>query len=142
MTLLFPATHDLSDRVIGAAITVHRQLGPGLLESAYRRCLAFELGMRGLGCRSEVPVGIAGIVLSTMLVPVGIAYKGQVLEEAFRIDLLVEERLVVELKAVDRLHPIHVSQVVTYLKLGGYDTGLLINFNVGVLKDGLKRVLR
>jgi GxxExxY protein len=84
--------------------------------------------MRGLGCRSEVPVGIA--------------YKGQVLEEAFRIDLLVEERLVVELKAVDRLHPIHVSQVVTYLKLGGYDTGLLINFNVGVLKDGLKRVLR
>ena len=128
MTLLFPATHDLSDRVIGAAITVHRQLGPGLLESAYRRCLAFELGMRGLGCRCEVPVGIA--------------YKGQVLEEAFRIDLLVEERLVVELKAVDRLHPIHVSQVVTYLKLGGYDTGLLINFNVGVLKDGLKRVLR
>ncbi len=127
MKLLFPATHDLSDRVIGAAITVHRQLGPGLLESAYRRCLQCELIARGVSVRAEVPVGIA--------------YKGEVIEDAFKIDLLVEGRLVVELKAVDKLHPIHTSQVTTYLKLGGYRAGLLINFNVPVLKDGLKRVL-
>jgi GxxExxY protein len=127
MALLYPVTHDLSDRVIGAAITVHRQLGPGLLESAYRRCLQCELIARGVDARSEVPVSIA--------------YKSERIEDAFRIDLLVEGRLVVELKAVDKLHPIHTSQVTTYLKLGGYHAGLLINFNVQVLKDGLKRVL-
>ena len=127
MALLFPVTHDLSDRVIGAAITVHRQLGPGLLESAYRHYLQFELTSRGIQCATEVPIGIS--------------YKGVRLEEAYRIDLLVEKRLVVELKAVEKLSPIHTSQVVTYLKLGGYHSGLLINFNVPVLKDGLKRVL-
>ncbi|HVX89745.1 MAG TPA: GxxExxY protein [Gemmatimonadales bacterium] len=127
MALLFPVTHDLSDRVIGAAISVHRQLGAGLLESAYRRCLFCELTARGLEVRSEVPVGIS--------------YRGTTIEDAFKIDLLVEGQLVVELKAVDKLHPIHTSQVTTYLKLGGYRAGLLINFNVPVLKDGLKRVL-
>jgi GxxExxY protein len=127
MSLLFPATHDLSDRVIGAAISVHRQLGPGLLESAYRRCLQCELIVRGIEARAEVPVAID--------------YKGDRIHDAFKIDLLVEGRLVVELKAVDKLHPIHTSQVTTYLKLGGYRAGLLINFNVPVLKDGLKRVL-
>ena len=127
MSLLVPMTHDLSDRVIGAAITVHRQLGPGLLESAYRHFLQFELVARGVRCASEVPVGIT--------------YKGNRLEEAFRIDLLIEDRLVVELKSVEKLAPIHTSQLVTYLKLGNYRSGLLINFNVPVLKDGLKRVL-
>lgn len=127
MALLFPTTHDLSDRVIGAAISVHRQLGPGLLESAYRRCLQYELIARGIATRAEVPVGIE--------------YRGGRIDGAFKIDLLVEDRLVLELKAVDKLHPIHTSQVTTYLKLGGYRAGLLINFNVSVLKDGLKRVL-
>jgi|SRR6478736_3683272 len=127
MSLLTPTTHDLSDRVIGAAIAVHRQLGPGLLESAYRHFLYFELVTRGLNCSTEVPVGVT--------------YKGHRMDEAYRIDILVEDRLVVELKAVEKLTPIHTSQVVTYLKLGGYPSGLLINFNVPVLKDGLKRVL-
>jgi GxxExxY protein len=127
MPLLFPAAHDLSDRVIGAAISVHRQLGPGLLESAYRHYLQFELTTRGIACASEVPIGIS--------------YKGVCLDEAYRIDLLVEGQLVVELKAVEKLTPIHTSQVVTYLKLGGFRSGLLLNFNVQVLKDGMKRVL-
>src|SRR5882724_7216089 len=109
MALLFPTTHDLSDRVIGAAITVHRQLGPGLLESAYRHYLQFELTTRGIRCAAEVPIGIS--------------YRGVRLEEAYRIDLLVEDQLVVELKAVDKLSPIHTSQVVTYLKLGGFRSG-------------------
>jgi GxxExxY protein len=127
MPLLFPTTHDLSDRVIGAAITVHRQLGPGLLESAYRHCLHFELVARGLECAAEVPVGIT--------------YKGHTVHDAYKIDLLVDGQLVVELKSVEKLNPVHTSQVVTYLRLGGYRSGLLVNFNVPVLKDGLKRVL-
>lgn len=127
MALLTPTSHDLSDRVIGAAITIHRQLGPGLLETAYRHFLQFELLARGVSCEAEVPVSVM--------------YKGHSLDEAYRIDLLVEGQLVIELKAVEKLVPIHTSQVVTYLKLGGYRSGLLINFNVPVLKDGLKRVL-
>jgi GxxExxY protein len=127
MTLLFPATHDLSDRVIAAAISVHRQLGPGLLESAYQRCLEMELRARGVPFATEVALHVE--------------YKGGVVYDAYRIDLLIDDRLVVELKSVEKLLPLHTSQVLTYLKLGGYQAGLLINFNVSVLKDGLKRIL-
>ena len=127
MPLLFPVTHALSDRVIGAAITVHRQLGPGLLESAYQRCLEMELGARGVRFGTEVPLHLE--------------YKGGRIQDAYRIDLLIENQLVVELKTVEKLLPLHTSQVLTYLKLGGYPSGLLINFNVPVLKDGLKRIL-
>ncbi|MEO6067882.1 MAG: GxxExxY protein [Gemmatimonadales bacterium] len=127
MALLYPVTHDLSDRVISAAIGVHRQLGPGLLESAYQRCLEMELGARGVRFASEVPLHLD--------------YRGGVIQDAYRIDLLVDDRLVVELKSVEKLSPLHTSQVLTYLKLGGYSAGLLINFNVPVLKDGLKRIL-
>lgn len=127
MALLFPVAHDLTDRVIGAAITVHRQLGPGLMEAAYRQCLVWELLARDVGCRMEVPLGMT--------------YRGRHLENAFRLDLLVGEALIVELKAVERLHPIHTSQLLTYLKLTGLHTGLLINFNVPILKQGIHRVL-
>lgn len=127
MGLLYPATHSLSDRVIAAAIRVHRQFGPGLLESAYQRCLEFELGAAGVRYAAEVPLHLE--------------YRGGVVQDAYRIDLLVEDVLVVELKSVEKLLPLHTSQVLTYLKLGGYRSGLLVNFNVPVLKDGLKRIL-
>lgn len=127
MALLFPVAHDLTDRVIGAAISVHRQLGPGLLESAYRQCLVWELTARDVECRMEVPLGVT--------------YRGRHVSNAFRLDLLVGEALIVELKSVDRLHPIHHSQMLTYLKLTGLRTGLLINFNVPVLKQGIHRIL-
>ena len=127
MPLLFPVAHDLTDRVIGAAISVHRQLGPGLLESAYRQCLVWELTARDVQCRMEVPLGMT--------------YRGRQVENAFRLDLLVGEALIVELKSVERLHPIHHSQMLTYLKLTGLHTGLLINFNVPILKQGIHRIL-
>ncbi|HET7042983.1 MAG TPA: GxxExxY protein [Gemmatimonadales bacterium] len=127
MSLFLPMTHDVSDRVIGAAISVHRQLGPGLLESAYQRCLELELRSRGVPFVSEVSLNAE--------------YKSDVIHDVYRMDLLVDGRLVVELKSVERLIPLHTSQLITYLKLGGFRTGLLINFNVPVLKNGLKRVL-
>lgn len=127
MALLFPVAHDLTDRVIGAAISVHRQLGAGLLESAYRQCLVWELTARDVECRMEVPLGVT--------------YRGRHLANAIRLDLLVGEALIVELKSVERLHPIHYSEMLTYLKLTGLRTGLLINFNVPVLKQGLHRIL-
>ncbi|MGB7211524.1 MAG: GxxExxY protein [Gemmatimonadales bacterium] len=128
MGLLAHTTTDVSDRVIGAAIQVHRTLGPGLLESAYRQCLSWELTGRGLSHRIEVPIGVH--------------YRGYALSPGYRIDMLVEESLVVELKAVTKVLDIHQAQVLTYLKLGGYTAGLIINFHVPVLKDGLKRILR
>lgn len=125
---LFPtATHDVSDRVIGAAISVHKCLGPGLLESVYRQCLFWELTARDLECRMEVPVGVT--------------YRGRRVEAAYRIDLLVADCLIVELKSVERLNPVHQSQMLTYLKVTGLRTGLIINFNVEILKNGLRRVL-
>lgn len=121
--------NELTEAVIGAAIEVHRGLGPGLLESAYLACMRRELTMRGLAFRSEVSLPVA--------------YKGEQIDCAYRIDLLVDERVVVELKAIDALEPIHEAQLLTYLKLGGWQVGLLINFNVAVLKTGIKRrVLR
>ena len=115
-----------TDRVIGAAIEVHRALGPGLLESAYAAALALELGTRGVSYAREVPVSIA--------------YKGQALGVCYRIDFLVSESVVVEVKSVDTIHPIHVAQTLTYLRLGRYAVALLLNFNVPSLRQGITRL--
>lgn len=127
MGLLFPATSQLSDRVIGGAIKVHRSLGPGLLESAYQACLVHELITAGLFVESEVEIPLR--------------YRGVEVKSAFRADLIVERSLLVEVKSVAKLMPIHDAQVMTYLKLTQLGTGLLLNFNERVLKDGLRRLL-
>lgn len=116
----------LSERVIGAAIEVHRHLGPGLLESIYEECLARELELRGLTYERQVPL-------------VG-SYKGILLEGTCRIDLIVAGRLLVELKAVDGLHDVHTAQMLTYLRLSEHRLGLLINFNVPALWKGIRRI--
>jgi GxxExxY protein len=112
-------------QVIGAAIEVHKVLGPGFLESVYEEALALELGMRGLRFERQLPIAVT--------------YKGHAVGEG-RLDILVEDVLVVELKAVDSLQRIHTAQTISYLKATGYKLALLINFNVPVLKDGVKRV--
>ena len=116
---------ELSNRVIGCAIEVHRHLGPGLLESAYQQCLAHELSSQGIDFTLEAPLPVA--------------YKDVRLDCGYRIDLLVEERMIVELKSVEQLTNIHTAQILTYMKLANAPTGLLLNFNVELLKDGLKR---
>lgn len=116
---------ELSNRVIGCALEVHKTLGPGLLESTYEQCLARELALAGIAFRLQASL------------PVN--YKGIKLDCGYRIDLLVEEQLVVEAKSVEQLLPIHEAQLLTYLKLSGHHIGLLINFNVQLLKNGLKR---
>ena len=118
----------LAHTVIGCAIAVHRALGPGLLESAYGRCVRHELTRRGVRFRPEVPLPLI--------------YDGVTLDCAYRVDLIVEDELMVELKSVDRLLPIHQTQVLTYLKLADLHHGLLINFNVSRLVDGVRSVLR
>jgi GxxExxY protein len=117
---------DLTEAIIGTAITVHRELGPGLLEPVYEKCLAFELADRGLSVttQKEIPV----------------RYKNLTFDCSFRADLIVDNKVLVELKSIDQLTPVHTSQVITYLKLTGLKTGLLINFNVQTLKTGLKRI--
>ncbi|WP_394848066.1 GxxExxY protein [Pendulispora brunnea] len=115
-----------SDAVIGACIEVHRYLGPGLLESAYEECVAYELRERGLRFERQRPLPLE--------------YKGVKLECGYRLDLVVEESLIVELKCVERLLPIHEAQLLTYLRLSGLRTGLLVNFREAVLKDGLRRL--
>jgi GxxExxY protein len=117
---------DLTEAIIGGAITVHRELGPGLLESVYEKCLAFEMADRGLSVttQKEIPV----------------RYKNLTFDCGFRADLTVENKVLVELKSIDQLSPVHTSQVITYLKLTGLRTGLLINFNVPLLKSGIKRL--
>ena len=117
----------ISGSIIGAAIDVHRELGPGLLESAYEHCLAFELSERGHAVERQ------------KLVP--IQYKETEVDAGFRLDLLVDQKIIVELKAVDAIAPIHKAQLMTYLKLTGLKAGLLMNFNVRVLKHGLHRVV-
>lgn len=116
----------LTERVIGCAIEVHRTLGPGLLESIYRECLAMELAAHQLRFDSERHVPIE--------------YKGQLVRGTLKLDLLVEGCVVVELKAVEAIHPIHLAQVMTYLRLTGYPAGLLMNFNVTSLRSGLRRL--
>ena len=117
----------VSHEIIGAAIEVHRHLGPGLFESAYEAALCQELWLRRLGFERQVPIRIV--------------YKGQVLSAAVRLDLVIERSVVVEIKAVEELAPIHRSQLLTYLKVSGYGVGLLINFNVRLLRSGMRRVL-
>ena len=119
---------DGSDEIIGACIEVHRYLGPGLLESAYKACLRRELSLRGLPFEYERP-----LVLE---------YKGVLLDCGYRIDLIIDRRIIVEVKAVEHLLPVHQAQVITYLKLAKLDTALLVNFNVPVIKSGLRRLTR
>jgi GxxExxY protein len=116
---------EITEMIIAAAIEVHRELGPGLLESSYQQCLKHELGLRGIGLRSEIPPPVK--------------YKGIVLECGNRVDLLVMDSVLVEVKSVSGLERIHEAQLLTYLRLGGWKVGLLINFNVPLLKDGIKR---
>lgn len=119
--------NDLTEKIIGAAIEVHRTIGPGLLESAYEECLAHELHLQGLKYERQSPLPVA--------------YKGVSLDCGYRLDFLVENTIVIELKAIDALHPIHEAQLLTYLKLGSWPIGLLINFNVQLLKNGIRRVV-
>jgi GxxExxY protein len=120
-------THELTELIIGAAIEVHRALGPGLLESAYQECLARELSLRQIPCEREKPLLLE--------------YKGAKLECGYRLDFVVANAVVLEIKAADSLLPIHQSQLLTYMKLGGWKVGLLINFHVPMLKKGIKRLV-
>ncbi|MEO0045194.1 MAG: hypothetical protein RL705_385 [Bacteroidota bacterium] len=115
----------LTEKVIGLAIEVHRQLGPGLLESAYKECLFYEIKKSGINaeCEKSLPL----------------IYKEIKLEQGYRIDLLIENKLVIELKTVEAFTDVHFAQILTYMKLGNYSTGLLINFNTKMLKQGIKR---
>src|SRR5262249_2113415 len=120
-----PELNRIGREIFDAAFEVHRNLGPGLLESVYKACLAAELARRGFSVRFEVPVPVV--------------YKETHLETGFRIDMLVDELVVIETKAVDGLHPVHEAQLLTYLKLSGFRLGYLINFNVALMKDGIRR---
>lgn len=120
--------NKLTELVIGAGIEVHTALGPGLLESAYQECLYFELLDRGLNVSKEVAMPIV--------------YKEVKLDHGYRLDLLVEDQLVIELKAVEELTEVHLAQMLTYLKLGDYQLGLIMNFNEKLLKNGIRRVIR
>src|SRR5262245_23960382 len=116
---------ELSTRVLGCAIEVHRQLGPGLLESSYEQCFAYELSRRQIHFKIQQPLPVK--------------YKQIILDCAYRVDVFVDDRLIVELKTVDQLLKIHEAQLLTYMKLAQVKVGLLINFNVGILKNGIKR---
>jgi GxxExxY protein len=118
----------LSGKVIELAIEVHRELGPGLLESAYEECLCYELSRSGLAFIRQVPLPVR--------------YKEVLLDCGYRIDVVVESNLLLELKTVEAIAPIHEAQLLTYLKLSKLRTGLLLNFNVPLLKDGIKRMVR
>ena len=115
----------ITEKIIGAAIEVHRDLGPGLLESAYEECLAFEIQNAGLRIECQKPVPIV--------------YKEIKLDCGYRIDILVENLVIIELKVVDAFNPVHEAQILTYMKCAHKNIGLLINFNVKLLKDGIKR---
>lgn len=120
------AVDRVAKQVVDAAFTVHSTLGAGLLESVYEVCLAYELTKRGLKAERQLALPVV--------------YDNVRLEAGFRLDLLVEKSVVVELKAVETLIPVHSAQLLTYLKLSGYRLGLLINFNVPLIKDGIKRL--
>ncbi len=117
--------NTITERIIGAAIEVHKVLGPGLMESAYEECLCRELVLRGVGLERQLPLPVE--------------YKGVRLDCGYRLDLLVEQSVVVEIKSLSSIEPIHEAQLLTYLKLGGWKLGLLVNFNVPTLKDGIRR---
>jgi GxxExxY protein len=117
----------LTEQIIGAAIEVHRQLGPGLMESAYEECLCYELSQLGLPFQRQVHLPVS--------------YKAIKLDCGYKMDLVVDDSVVLELKTVDRLLPVHTAQLLTYLKLSGKTVGLLLNFNEPVLRKGLKRLV-
>lgn len=116
-----------TESIIGAAIEVHRHLGPGLLESAYEECLCEELSLRNIPFKRQVALPVT--------------YKSRKLDAGYRIDLLVNDEVVVELKVVEAILPIHEAQTLTYMRLGGWQIGLILNFNVTVLKNGIKRLV-
>jgi GxxExxY protein len=119
--------NELSREIIGKALEVHRNLGPGLLESVYKECLLYELRNAGFHCLKEKPVPLI--------------YEGIILDCGYRIDILVEDKVVIEVKSIDLLTDVHLAQVLTYLRIGNYKLGLLINFKVVLLKDGIRRVV-
>lgn len=119
--------NEIANKVIGCAIEVHRALGPGLLESAYQECLVFTLERSGLKVQKEKPMPLI--------------FEEVKLECGYRIDILVENKVVIEIKSVETLNDVHLAQTLTYMKLGNYKLGLLINFNVSLLKNGIKRVI-
>ena len=119
--------NELSNVILGLAIKVHSKLGPGLLEKAYQECLFYEIKKRGLFCEKEKEMPLI--------------YEEVKLDCGYRLDILVENKLVIELKSVEALNDVHLAQTLTYLKLGNYKLGLLINFNVSLLKNGVKRVV-
>ena len=123
----FLAVNKTTESIIGAAIEVHRHLGPGLLESAYEECLCEELSLRKILFKRQVALPVI--------------YKSKKLDVGYRIDLLVNDEVVVELKTVESILPIHEAQTLTYMKLGGWQVGLILNFNVTVLKNGIKRLV-
>ena len=119
--------NDIATKIIGCAIEVHRTLGPGLLESAYQKCLVYELTAAGFYIEQEKPMPIV--------------YKDIKLDQGYRLDLLVENKVVIEIKTVENFTDVHTAQVLTYLKLGNYRLGLLINFHTTLLKNGVKRII-
>jgi GxxExxY protein len=119
--------NQIANRVIGAAIDVHRTLGPGLLENSYEQCLAYKIRQMGFDVEQQKPIPLV--------------YEEVHLECGFRLDMVVNGKLVIEVKSVEALHDIHFAQTLTYMKFGGYRLGLLINFNVLLLKDGIRRVI-
>ena len=121
------SVNEITGSIVGAAIRVHQALGPGLLESAYEACLMYELGELDLSVKNQ------------LVLPV--RYKGIEIDAGYRIDLLVEDQVIVELKSVERILPVHKAQLLSYLRLANKVTGLLINFNERFLKDGVKRVM-
>ncbi len=122
-----PARDPLTNRIIGLAIGVHRELGPGLLESAYEECLCCELQQNGIAFARQVPLPIV--------------YKGIRLDCGYRLDVVVRNEVILEIKSVDQLLPIHDAQLLTYLRLSGSKVGLLMNFNTVILKDGIRRLV-
>jgi len=117
--------NHITEAIIGCAIKVHKELGPGLLESAYEECLVYELKQTGLNAERQVPIPVV--------------YKDIKLDCGYRADVLVENKVIIELKTVDAIAPVHEAQILTYLKFAKKEVGLLINFNVTILKNGIKR---
>ena len=119
--------NQLSSKILGAAIEVHKTLGPGLLESAYEECLCHELSIQGLLFEKQKPLSID--------------YKGKKLDCGYRLDIVVEKAVIIELKSCEKIEPIHKAQLLTYLKLSGLNLGLILNFNVPLMRDGIVRIV-
>ena len=119
--------NEISRIIVGAALKVHKSLGPGLLESAYEECLYYELQKQGLSVQKQKPLPLI--------------YEEVKLEIGYRIDLIVENKVIIEIKSVEALHDVHMAQILTYLKLSNCKLGLLINFNVSLIKNGIRRVV-